>query len=82
METVEAGGWEKAATYAPVLLSFGQNFNNIFSQYLYLSLSLKDNGNEHLVTWKCEGGSVLGEFILKGSWNVPDNGRACENQSL
>lgn len=52
------------------------------SQYLYLYLHLKDNGNEHLVTWKFEGGSVLGGFILKDGWNAHDNGRANENHIL
>ena len=47
-------------------------------QYLHLYLHLKDNGNEHLATWIFEDASVLGGFILRDGWNVPDHGRANE----
>ena len=49
-----------------------------FPEYLHLYLHLKDKGNEPLVTWIFEGASVLGGFILRDVWNVPDHSRANE----
>ena len=70
-------GRKRLRVPTPALLP--QSFNNsTFSSVFTSYLHLKDNGNEHLVTLIFEGASVLGGFILRDVWNVPDHGRANE----